>query len=61
MVSGRYTPSSGVSACETDCRVAKMQELANYRSLDSAIQGTSTQSKNQLIEEKDFVGADIAA
>jgi hypothetical protein len=38
-----------------------MQELANYRSLDSAIQGTSTQSKNQLIEEKDFVGADIAA
>jgi hypothetical protein len=37
-----------------------MQELANYRSLDAAIQGTSTQPKSQLIEEKDFVGADIA-
>ncbi|KIW66161.1 hypothetical protein PV04_08362 [Phialophora macrospora] len=39
---------------------SKMQELANYRSLDAAIQGTSAQPKSQLIEEKDFVGADIA-
>ncbi|EXJ67670.1 uncharacterized protein A1O5_09016 [Cladophialophora psammophila CBS 110553] len=38
----------------------KMQELANYRSLDAALAGTSTQPKSQLIEEKDFVGADIA-
>ncbi|EXJ57529.1 hypothetical protein A1O7_07877 [Cladophialophora yegresii CBS 114405] len=39
---------------------SKMQELAEYRSLDAAMQGTSTKPKNQLIEEKDFVGADIA-
>jgi len=39
---------------------SKVQELANYRSLDAAIQGTSAQPKSQLIEEKDFVGADIA-
>ncbi|KIX99752.1 uncharacterized protein Z520_04388 [Fonsecaea multimorphosa CBS 102226] len=38
----------------------KMQELANFRSLDAALSGTSTQPKSQLIEEKDFVGADIA-
>lgn len=41
-------------------RLAKAQELANYRSLDAAMKGTSTQRKSQLIEEKDFVGADIA-
>ena len=41
-------------------RTAKVQEIANYRSLDAAIKGTSTQPKSQLIEEKDFVGADIA-
>lgn len=39
---------------------AKMQELESYRSLDAAISGTKTQPKSELIEEKDFVGADIA-
>lgn len=39
---------------------AKMQELANYRSLDAALAGTSTKPKSQLIEERDIVGADIA-
>lgn len=37
-----------------------MQELANYRSLDAAMSGTSEQPKSQLIEEKDLVGSDIA-
>ncbi len=45
---------------ELTMKTEKVQELANYRSLDAAIQGTSTQTKKQLIEEKDFVGADIA-
>ena len=38
----------------------KMREIAEYRSLDAQISGNDAKRKSELLEEKDFVGADIA-
>lgn len=41
-------------------KTEKVQELEEYRSLDAALTGSSTKPRNQLIEERDVLEADIA-
>ena len=52
--------SSLLKANKPFCKIEKVQELEQYRSLDAALTGSSTKPSSQLIEERDVLEADIA-